>query len=174
MHYSIGTSWLGATLVAGTERGICAILFDNDADALLPELRRRFPAAEILPADEAFATRAAEAMAALANPARAARLPLDIIGTAFQQRIWQALRDIPAGETATYAEIAERSGRPGAARAVAGACAANPIAVAIPCHRVIRGDGSLAGYRWGTGRKRQLLQREAAACVRSAPAAHPV
>jgi AraC family transcriptional regulator of adaptative response/methylated-DNA-[protein]-cysteine methyltransferase len=161
--YAIERCWLGFVLVAGTERGICAILFDDRTDTLADELRRRFPAAEIEAGGEAFAGRLAEVLEAIEQPALAAGLPLDIRGTAFQQRIWQALREIPPGETASYADIAKKIGSPKAVRAVAGACAANPIAVAIPCHRVIRGDGDLAGYRWGLERKRGLLAREAEA-----------
>jgi AraC family transcriptional regulator of adaptative response/methylated-DNA-[protein]-cysteine methyltransferase len=161
MSYAIGHCWLGNVLVAATERGICSILFDDDEAALVPALRARFPAAEIAPAAAAFADRLAEVLAMIEQPQMAHRLPLDILGTAFQQRIWNALREIPSGKTASYAEIAERIGAPKAVRAVAGACAANPIAVAIPCHRVIRADGDLAGYRWGLRRKRMLLAREA-------------
>jgi AraC family transcriptional regulator of adaptative response/methylated-DNA-[protein]-cysteine methyltransferase len=162
IQYATGISWLGATLVAGTEHGICAILFNDDPAVLLPELRERFPNAEILPADETFAVRAAEALSALGEPDAATQLSLDIVGTEFQRRVWQELQTIPAGETATYAEIAARIGQPQAARAVARACAANHIAVAVPCHRVIRSDGGVAGYRWGVERKHKLLEREGA------------
>ena len=148
-------------LVAATTRGICAILFDDGEAALIAALRARFPAAEIAPAAVDFADRLAEVLAMIEQPQMADRLPLDILGTAFQQRIWHALRTIPYGKTASYAQIAERAGAPEAVRAVAGACAANPIAVAIPCHRVIRADGNLAGYRWGLKRKQMLLAREA-------------
>jgi AraC family transcriptional regulator, regulatory protein of adaptative response / methylated-DNA-[protein]-cysteine methyltransferase len=170
MVYAVAPCWLGLVLVAATERGLCAILFDDDAEALAAELRKRFPAAEIAPAGTAFAERLSEVLKAIDEPRLAANLPLDIVGTAFQQRIWRALREIPAGRTASYAEIARHIGAPKAVRAVAGACAANPIAVAIPCHRVIRGDGDLAGYRWGLARKRGLLAREAAPPAKAAGA----
>jgi AraC family transcriptional regulator of adaptative response/methylated-DNA-[protein]-cysteine methyltransferase len=160
IQYATGISWLGATLVAGTELGICAILFNDDPAALLPELRERFPSAEILAADETFAMRAAKVLSALEEPGAATQLPLDIIGTEFQRRVWQELQKIPAGVTATYAEIAGRIGQPQAARAIARACATNHIAVAVPCHRVIRSDGRMAGYRWGVERKHRLLERE--------------
>ncbi|MEJ2123269.1 MAG: methylated-DNA--[protein]-cysteine S-methyltransferase [Alphaproteobacteria bacterium] len=162
IQYITGISWLGATLVAGTEHGICAILFNDDPALLLPELHERFRTAEISSADETFAMRAAEVIASLREPASATQLPLDIIGTEFQRRVWLALQTIPAGETATYTEVAEYIGQPQAVRAVARACAANHIAVAVPCHRVIRSDGGLAGYRWGVERKLRLLERETA------------
>jgi AraC family transcriptional regulator of adaptative response/methylated-DNA-[protein]-cysteine methyltransferase len=174
MVYAIERCWLGLVLVAGTERGICAILFDDRPEPLLAELERRFPAAAIEPAGDAFAERLAEVLCAIEQPGLASSLPLDISGTAFQQRIWQALREIPAGKTASYAEIAKSVGTPRAIRAVAGACAANPIAVAIPCHRVIRGDGDLAGYRWGLARKRDLLAREAEQGVAAQTGGRPV
>jgi AraC family transcriptional regulator of adaptative response/methylated-DNA-[protein]-cysteine methyltransferase len=161
MDYAIGRSWLGAVLVGATTRGICAILIDDGEAALIAALRARFPAAEIAPATVDFADRLAEVLAMIEQPQMADRLPLDILGTAFQQRIWHALRTIPYGKTATYVDIAQHIGAPKAVRAVAGACAANPIAVAIPCHRVIRADGNLAGYRWGLKRKQMLLAREA-------------
>ena len=126
------------------------------------ELRREFPAARIAGADAAFTAWAGAVLAQVADPARAAPLPLDIAGTAFQQRVWQALRDIPPGQTASYGDIAARIGQPGAVRAVARACAGNPVALLIPCHRVIRTDGTLSGYRWGVDRKRRLLEQEGA------------
>ncbi len=170
IRYAIERCWLGMVLIAATDRGICSILFGDRQDELLADLRARFPAAAIEAATADFAGRVSEVMAALERPSLAGRLPLDIIGTAFQQRIWQALRTIPHGQTASYAEIAERAGAPNAARAVAGACAANPIAVAIPCHRVVRADGDLAGYRWGLERKKMLLAREAGSAAESEPA----
>lgn len=161
MRYAVARCWLGNALVAGTERGICAVLFADDAGALLPELRGRFPAARISAGGEAFAARVAEVVKAVEHPERsAAHLPLDILGTAFQRRVWMALRAIPAGKTATYSEIAEQIGDAKAVRAVAGACAANHIAVVVPCHRVIRADGGMGGYRWGMERKEKLLGRE--------------
>jgi AraC family transcriptional regulator of adaptative response/methylated-DNA-[protein]-cysteine methyltransferase len=151
---------LGRVLVAATRRGVCAILFGDTVDALAAELRQRFPRASIEPADTGFGTTVAAVAALVDTPARGLDLPLDIQGTAFQERVWQALRAIPPGTTLSYAEIAQAIGRPGAARAVARACAQNRLAVAIPCHRVVGSDGKLAGYRWGVERKRALLERE--------------
>jgi AraC family transcriptional regulator, regulatory protein of adaptative response / methylated-DNA-[protein]-cysteine methyltransferase len=151
---------LGLVLVAVSARGICAILFGENAEALQRDLRQRFPAA-VLKRD---ATRLAEAVAQIGAlieaPATGSGLPLDARGTPFQRRVWQALREIEAGRTASYAQVAARIGAPRSARAVAQACAANPLAVAIPCHRVVRSGGALSGYRWGVERKRALLQRE--------------
>ena len=123
-------------------------------------MKHRFPRAEIVPADKAFARLVAKVVALVERPALGLDLPLDIRGTAFQQRVWQALRAIPAGETVSYADLAKRIGSPKSIRAVAQACGANPVAVAIPCHRVVRSDGGLSGYRWGVERKRALLERE--------------
>lgn len=161
MQYAVADSWLGRVLVAATERGICAILFGDDDAQLARDLHERFHAANIEQGTAGFASSLVEVLAAIETPSLAVNLPLDIIGTAFQQRIWAALRAIPMGETASYAEIAGHVGSPKASRAVAAACAANPLAVAIPCHRVIRGNGELSGYRWGVERKRRLLEREA-------------
>jgi len=161
MVYAIETCWLGRVLIGVTDRGVCAILFGEDESALLDDLRGRFPRATVARAGRDHAQRIREVLAAIREPGLASGLPVDIVGTAFQQKIWTALRQIPHGETATYSEIARRIGAPDAARAVAGACAANPIAVAIPCHRVVRADGALAGYRWGVERKQKLLAREA-------------
>lgn len=160
IHYGIGANSLGEVLVAATERGVCAILLGDDGRALLTDLRQRFPAARIVAGDSAYAATVARAVAFVDDPRTGLSLPLDIRGTAFQQRVWQALCAIPAGTTATYAEIARRIGAPKSVRAVAGACAANALAVAVPCHRVVRGDGGLAGYRWGIARKKALLARE--------------
>jgi len=160
MAYAVERCWLGRVLIAFTERGVCAIQFGDGGDELLADLRKRFPKATIEAAGAESAGRVADALAAIETPQSAGDLPVEIIGTAFQQRIWSALRDIKPGETASYAEIAQRAGSPKSARAVAGACAANPVAVAIPCHRVIRADGDLSGYRWGVERKRKLLERE--------------
>ena len=162
IRYAFGESWLGLTLVAATPRGICAILFGDSQDDLRDELAGIFHSADIMPAGEDFSQRLADVLAAIEQPELSHQLPLDIRGTAFQQRIWAALRDIPAGTTASYKEIAARIGEPNAVRAVAGACAANRLAVAVPCHRVVRSDGGLSGYRWGPERKRKLLDREAA------------
>lgn len=155
---------LGVALVATTAQGVCALLLGDDAQALEAELRRRFPHARFSAADDTCRLLAGAARALVeADGARGGLLldlPLDLRGTAFQQRVWAALRKIPPGRTATYAEIAHEIGAPKATRAVAGACAANPVAVAIPCHRVLRSDGALSGYRWGVDRKRALLARE--------------
>ena len=161
MRFAIGECSLGAILVAASARGVCAILLGDDPDALARDLQDRFPRAEIIGADAGFEQTVARVVASVEAPGLGLDLPLDVRGTAFQQRVWQALRDIPAGETASYAQVAGRIGMPKAARAVAQACAANALAVAIPCHRVVRNDGNLSGYRWGVERKRALLDREA-------------
>ncbi|HMM75916.1 MAG TPA: bifunctional DNA-binding transcriptional regulator/O6-methylguanine-DNA methyltransferase Ada [Gammaproteobacteria bacterium] len=160
IRFAIGECSLGAILVAATARGLCAILLGDDADALARELQDRFPHATLRGDDEDFARTVALVVGFVEAPGVGLDLPLDIRGTAFQQRVWQALRAIPAGTTASYADIAARIGRPKAVRAVAQACAANALAVAIPCHRVVRSDGALSGYRWGVQRKRALLERE--------------
>jgi AraC family transcriptional regulator of adaptative response/methylated-DNA-[protein]-cysteine methyltransferase len=160
IRYAVGASWLGLAIVAATEKGICALFFGDDEAELVAALRERFPAARIEPGGETLSGWLGAALQAVEEPERAAGLPLDIRGTAFQQRVWQALRDVPPGRTATYTEIARSIGDARAVRAVAGACAANPVALAIPCHRIIRSDGNLAGYRWGLDRKRRLLSRE--------------
>ena len=162
IRFAIGQASLGAVLVAATEKGVCAIMLGDDPDALARALQDRFPRAELIGGDEKFERTVAEVVGLVEAPGQRLDLPLDIRGTAFQQRVWEALRAIPPGSTATYAEIAEAVGRPRAVRAVAQACAANPLAVAIPCHRVVRTDGDLSGYRWGVERKRKLLDREAA------------
>jgi AraC family transcriptional regulator, regulatory protein of adaptative response / methylated-DNA-[protein]-cysteine methyltransferase len=159
--YAIGSCSLGTILVAATGKGVCAISFGDDAEALERDLRRRYASAAISPADESFRETVATIVSAVETPARGLDLPLDVQGTAFQTRVWQALCEIPSGATASYAEVARRIGQPEAARAVAAACAANRIALAIPCHRAVRSDGALAGYRWGVERKRTLLAREA-------------
>lgn len=161
IRFAVGQCSLGEILVAATARGVCAIFLGDDPDALARELQDRFPRADLVGGDEDFERLVAQVVAAADAPRSAWDLPLDIRGTAFQQRVWQALRAIPAGETASYRDIAQRIGAPDAVRAVAGACAANKIALAIPCHRVVRTDGSLSGYRWGVERKRALLDREA-------------
>ena len=161
IRYAIGRSYLGCVLVAATDRGICMIALGDSPKALEHALTVRFARAELVRGDAAFSEWVTHVLALIESPGQALGLPLDIQGTAFQRRVWQALRDIPCGQTATYAEIARRVGCPAGARAVAGACASNPVAVAIPCHRVIRNDGQLSGYRWGPKRKRALLDREA-------------
>lgn len=161
IYFAIGQSSLGAILVARTAKGVCAIALHDDAGVLVHELQGRFPKAELIGGDAAFEKLVAQVVGFVEDPAQEWKLPLDVRGTPFQQRVWQALRKIPLGTTATYSEIAQRIGSPQSVRAVAGACAANKIAVAIPCHRVVRSDGSLSGYRWGVERKRALQEREA-------------
>jgi AraC family transcriptional regulator of adaptative response/methylated-DNA-[protein]-cysteine methyltransferase len=163
IRFAIGACSLGAILVAATDKGICAILMGDDPDQLARDLQDRFPQAELRGAEADFEATVATVVGFVESPALGFDLPLDVRGTAFQQRVWQALRAIPAGSTVSYAELAERVGVPSGARAIAGACAANPVAVAIPCHRVVRQDGSISGYRWGVERKAALLKREGAA-----------
>jgi AraC family transcriptional regulator of adaptative response/methylated-DNA-[protein]-cysteine methyltransferase len=163
IRFAIGECSLGSILVAATDKGVCAILLGDDPEALVRDLQDRFNRAELVGADAEFETLVGQVVGFVEQPGLGLDLPLDVRGTAFQQRVWQALRDIPAGETAGYAQIAEKIGSPKAVRAVAQACAANALAVAIPCHRVVRTDGALSGYRWGVERKRALLEREAAA-----------
>jgi AraC family transcriptional regulator of adaptative response/methylated-DNA-[protein]-cysteine methyltransferase len=160
IHFAIGQCSLGAILVARSAQGVCAILLDDDPDALARDLQDRFPRANLIGGDATFEQLVATVIGFVEAPALGLDLPLDIRGTAFQRRVWQALREIPAGETASYTDIANRIGAPKAVRAVAGACAANTLAVAIPCHRVVRNDGGLSGYRWGVARKRALLACE--------------
>lgn len=161
IRFAIGECSLGAILVAQSQRGVCAILLGDDPETLARDLQDRFPKANLIGGDHAFEQLVAQVVGFVEAPAIGLELPLDVRGTAFQQRVWQALRDIPAGSTASYGEIARRIGSPRAVRAVAQACAANALAVAIPCHRVVRHDGGLSGYRWGVQRKRTLLDREA-------------
>jgi AraC family transcriptional regulator of adaptative response/methylated-DNA-[protein]-cysteine methyltransferase len=160
VRFAVGQCSLGAILVAATAKGICAILLGDDPEALVRDLQDRFPRAELIGGDAAFEQWVALVVGLVEAPQRGLELPLDVQGTAFQQRVWQALREIPAGYTASYADIAQRIGQPASVRAVAQACGANPLAVAIPCHRVVRRDGGLSGYRWGVERKRALLERE--------------
>jgi AraC family transcriptional regulator of adaptative response/methylated-DNA-[protein]-cysteine methyltransferase len=162
IRYALGDSSLGRVLVAATDRGIAAIALGDDGEPLIEDLRRRFPRADLEPADAAFSEWVAAIVHIVDEPSEAGQLglPLDIRGTVFQRRVWETLRAIPPGETASYAEVARRLGNPAAVRAVAGACAANPLAVAIPCHRVTASDGRLAGYRWGVARKQRLLEAE--------------
>jgi AraC family transcriptional regulator of adaptative response/methylated-DNA-[protein]-cysteine methyltransferase len=161
IRFAVGECSLGSILIAKSERGVCAILLGDDPDALVRDLQDRFRNATLVGGDAQFERLVARVVGFIERPGKGLDLPLDVRGTAFQQRVWQALRGIPAGGTATYAEIARRIGAPDSARAVAQACAANPLAVAIPCHRVVRSDGGLSGYRWGVERKRALLDREA-------------
>jgi len=161
IRFAIGQSSLGGLLVASTAAGVCAILLGEDPQELLEDLQRRFPKAELVGGDRGYEKMVAQVAGHMEQPGEPWKLPLDIRGTSFQLRVWKALQEIPPGSTATYAEIAAKLGEPKAVRAVAGACAANKIAIAIPCHRVVRTDGGLSGYRWGVERKRELLDREA-------------
>ena len=160
IRFAVGECSLGSILVAQSARGVCAILLGDDPDRLARELQDQFPRAELIGGDAAFEQTVARVVGFVEAPGLGLDLPLDLRGTAFQERVWQALRDIPPGRTASYAEIAARIGAPTSARAVAQACGANTLAVAIPCHRVVRSDGGLSGYRWGVERKRVLLDRE--------------
>jgi AraC family transcriptional regulator of adaptative response/methylated-DNA-[protein]-cysteine methyltransferase len=161
IRYAIRQTYLGLVLIAATERGICRIDFGDAQQSLLQRLRENFPQAELQADDPQFAATVNQVLAFLEQPQAGFDLPLDIQGTAFQRRVWDALRDIPAGKTVSYSDLAREIGQPTASRAVAGACAANRIAVAVPCHRVVRADGGLGGYRWGLARKEAILQREA-------------
>jgi AraC family transcriptional regulator, regulatory protein of adaptative response / methylated-DNA-[protein]-cysteine methyltransferase len=161
IHFAVGESSLGPILVASSQKGIVAILLDDNPQALVRDLEDRFPNAKLVGGDAAYEDTVAKVVGLVDAPATALDLPLDVRGTAFQHRVWQALQQIPPGTTATYTDIAALIGMPKAVRAVASACAANKIAIAIPCHRVVRNDGSLSGYRWGVERKRTLLAREA-------------
>jgi AraC family transcriptional regulator of adaptative response/methylated-DNA-[protein]-cysteine methyltransferase len=162
IRFAVGECSLGSILVAQSERGVCAILLGDDPDELVRDLQDRLPRAVLVGGDAGFEQLVARVVGFVEAPALGLDLPLDIRGTAFQQRVWNALRKIPAGSTASYAEIARRIGYPKSVRAVANACAANALAVAIPCHRVVRNDGALSGYRWGVERKRALLKKEKA------------
>jgi AraC family transcriptional regulator of adaptative response/methylated-DNA-[protein]-cysteine methyltransferase len=161
IRFAVGQCALGAVLVAATEKGVAAILLGDDPAKLVEELQDRFPKADLVGGDRDFEATVAKVVGFVEAPALGLDLPLDVRGTAFQQRVWRALREIPAGKTTTYSALARKIGRPNAVRAVGQACAANPVAIAIPCHRVVRTDGSLSGYRWGIERKRDLLAREA-------------
>jgi AraC family transcriptional regulator, regulatory protein of adaptative response / methylated-DNA-[protein]-cysteine methyltransferase len=162
LRFSLGQSDLGAILVASSVHGVCAILLGDDPGALLRDLQHRFPKANLIGGDVDYESVVARVVGLIREPRAGLALPLDIRGTAFQQRVWQALRRLTAGQTTTYSELAAQIGAPTAVRAVAGACAANPIAIAIPCHRVVRLNGDLSGYRWGVERKRALLDKEKA------------
>jgi AraC family transcriptional regulator of adaptative response/methylated-DNA-[protein]-cysteine methyltransferase len=160
IRFAIGECSLGSILVAQSERGVCSILIGDDPEALLRDLQDQFPKANLIGGDAAYEEVIAKVVGFIEAPSIGLDLPLDVRGTAFQQRVWEALRTVPVGTTVTYADIAARIGSPKAVRAVAQACGANNLAVAIPCHRVIRSDGALSGYRWGVERKRELLARE--------------
>lgn len=163
IRFAVGECSLGSILVAATANGICAILLGDDPERLTHTLQKRFSRAELVGGDHEFEQWMATVVGFIDHPAKGLNLPLDVQGTAFQQRVWRALSEIPAGTTASYEEIAQRIDAPKSARAVAAACASNSIAVAIPCHRVVRKDGDVSGYRWGVERKRALLEREATA-----------
>ena len=163
IRFAVGECSLGAVVVAASSEGICAIVLGDDAAAAVSDLRERFPNAQPIGDRQGFEPVMAKVVGFIEAPVRGLDLPLDPRGTAFQRRVWKALCEIPVGSTATYSDIARQLGAPKEAYLVGEACAANPIAVAIPCHRVVRKDGTLAGYRWGIKRKRALLQREAAA-----------
>ena len=161
IRYRVSPSSLGPVLVAATDRGVCAILFGDGATPLESDLASRFPDAALIADDNMFDPLADQVVRFIEQAAGAIDFPLDPSGTDFQKRVWQALREIKPGTTTSYKEVAMRIGAPKAVRAIARACAANPLAVAIPCQRVVRSDGSMSGYRWGTARKRALLDREA-------------
>ena len=163
IKFAVGQSSLGAILVASSKKGVAAILLGDDADELVRSLQDRFPSAHLIGADREYEALVAQVVGFVEEPAIGLSLPLDIRGTAFQQRVWRALKEIPVGETVCYADIARRIGAPKSVRAVASAIAANNVAVAIPCHRVIRNDGSISGYAWGVARKRELIRRESGA-----------
>ncbi|HEV7609618.1 MAG TPA: methylated-DNA--[protein]-cysteine S-methyltransferase [Steroidobacteraceae bacterium] len=162
IHFDIGSSTLGRVLVASNDRGVCAIFMADTDNELIAQLRERFPEAELTPDTRRLARALPRVIEFIESPTGELDFPLDPTGTEFQRRVWQALRRIPAGATASYADIARRIDAPKSFRAVAQACGANPIALAIPCHRVVRNDGAISGYRWGVTRKRALLDREAA------------
>jgi AraC family transcriptional regulator, regulatory protein of adaptative response / methylated-DNA-[protein]-cysteine methyltransferase len=161
IRFAVGECSLGTLLVASSKKGIAAILLGDDPDKLVRELQDRFPKARLIGADREYEALVARVVGFIEAPGQGLDLPLDIRGTAFQQRVWRALQNIPVGRTVSYAELARRIGSPKAVRAVAGACAANNIAVVIPCHRVVRNDGSLSGYAWGVERKRALIAKDA-------------
>jgi AraC family transcriptional regulator of adaptative response/methylated-DNA-[protein]-cysteine methyltransferase len=161
IRFAVGETSLGSILVASSHKGVAAIVLGDNPDQLVRDLQDRFPKAQLIGADRSYEDLVARVVGFVEMPQLGLDLPLDVRGTAFQQRVWQALREIPVGRTVSYAEIARRIGAPKAVRAVAGACAANNLAVAIPCHRVVTSDGTLSGYAWGVERKYALLKREA-------------
>ncbi len=170
IHFAVGECSLGSILVARSERGVCAILLGNDPEALARDLQDRFPQANLIGGDIEFELLISKVIGFVETPSIGLDLPLDIRGTAFQRLVWQALQDIPAGTTESYKSVANRIGSPQSVRAVAQACGANALAIAIPCHRVVRSDGGLSGYRWGVERKQSLLEREAQGSVPQLPA----
>ncbi|ODA96077.1 6-O-methylguanine DNA methyltransferase [Mesorhizobium sp. SEMIA 3007] len=172
IRFAVGETSLGAILVASSRKGVASMLLGDDPDTLVRDLQDRFPKARLIGGDQDYEALVARVVGFVEAPQLGLDLPLDVRGTAFQQRVWQALQDIPVGNTVSYAEIAERIGAPKATRAIAAACAANAHAVAIPCHRVIRKDGALSGYAWGAERKRALLDREAHGSAKAADRAY--
>jgi AraC family transcriptional regulator of adaptative response/methylated-DNA-[protein]-cysteine methyltransferase len=160
IRFAIAESSLGSILVASSEKGVCAILMGDDPDALARDLQDQFPKAHLIGGDEKYEKLVAKVIGFIEAPRIGLDLPLDIRGTAFQQRVWKELQRIPAGKTASYSEVAKRIGFPKSTRAVAQACGANALAVAVPCHRVLRNNGDISGYRWGVDRKQALLARE--------------
>lgn len=163
IHHAIGDSPLGLVLVARSERGLAAVMMGDGPDELMRELRARFPGSTLRDGDDTALAMLGEVIGCIERPGRTVGVPLDLGGTEFQRTVWRALCEIPSGTTASYTEVAVRLGRPKSARAVAQACAANALAIVVPCHRVVRGDGTLSGYRWGVQRKRALLAMEAGA-----------
>jgi AraC family transcriptional regulator of adaptative response/methylated-DNA-[protein]-cysteine methyltransferase len=161
IHFAIDECSLGSILVAASNRGICAVLLGGDPDSLARDLHKQFPHATPVGNDRAFEEILGKVVALVEAPAVGVDLPLDLRGTAFQQRVWRALRKVPMGSTVTYADIARQIGAPQSVRGVAQACMANMLAVAIPCHRVVKKNGDFSGYRWGADRQRTLLDREA-------------
>jgi len=162
LQFAIGESSLGFVLVAQSGKGICAVLLDSDPRALTRDLQNRFPNATLIGSDSQLENLVAKVVTFVEDPWRDLDVPLDVRGTEFQQRVWKALGAIPVGSTASYSDVANKIGLPKSFRAVAQACAANALAVVIPCHRVVSSDGALSGYHWGVDRKRNLLKREAA------------
>ncbi len=171
IRFAVGQCSLGAVLVARSERGVCAIWLGDDPEVLVRELQDRFSRAELVGGDAEFEALVARVVGFVEDPRLGLDLPFDVRGTSFQRRVWEALRRVPAGEKVSYADVARALGEPRAVRAVAGACAANQLAVAIPCHRVVRSDGGLSGYRWGVERKRALLEREGGSGLPPSPGA---
>lgn len=163
LRYATAVSDLGVVLVARSARGVCAVLIGDDSEELKVDLAARFAEAQLVADEAVTAEDLAKVLRFIKAPAGGLDLALDLHGTAFQRRVWEQLRAIPVGDTITYAELARRLGSPTSPRAVGAACAANPIALAVPCHRVLRGDGDLAGYRWGLARKRTLIDKETVA-----------
>jgi AraC family transcriptional regulator, regulatory protein of adaptative response / methylated-DNA-[protein]-cysteine methyltransferase len=162
LHYVISQSILGSVLIAESEKGICAVLIGDSPDVLVPDLKQRFPEASISAGDDGLNKVAAGIVRFIENPDTELNIQLDIRGSDFQKRVWEVLREIPVGKTVSYREVADKLNAPGGARAVGEACAANALAVVIPCHRVVKSDGGTSGYRWGVRRKRQLLMAEGA------------